>query len=139
MTTSTRRSRLVDEIGFYGAFSFTYSPRPGTPGAEMDDQVPEDVKSARLQVLQKAIDRNQAAFNRRCIGRTLDVLFERPGRYPGQLVGRSPYSQRVQVMAPAALIGEIRAVTMTELSTNSLFGALAAAPVQQPQLAAAGA
>jgi tRNA-2-methylthio-N6-dimethylallyladenosine synthase len=130
---------LVDEIGFYGAFSFTYSPRPGTPGAEMDDQVPQDVKSARLQVLQKAIDRNQAAFNRRCLGRTLDVLFERPGRYPGQLVGRSPYSQRVQVMAPAFLIGEIHAVTMTELSTNSLFGALAAAPAQQPELAAAGA
>jgi tRNA-2-methylthio-N6-dimethylallyladenosine synthase len=105
----------------------------------MDDQVPEDVKSARLQVLQKAIDRNQAAFNRRCIGRSLDVLFERPGRYPGQLVGRSPYSQRVQAMAPASLIGEIHAVTMTELSTNSLFGALAAAPVQQPRLAAAGA
>jgi tRNA-2-methylthio-N6-dimethylallyladenosine synthase len=131
--------RLVDEVGYYGAFSFTYSPRPGTPGADMDDQVPEDVKSARLHVLQKAIDRNQAAFNRRCIGRTLDVLFERPGRYPGQLVGRSPYSQRVQAMAPASLIGEIRAVTMTELSTNSLFGALAAAPARQPELAAAGA
>ena len=81
----------------------------------------------------------QAAFNRRCIGRTLDVLFERPGRYPGQLVGRSPYSQRVQAMAPASLSGEIRAVTMTEVSANSLFGALAAAPAEQPQLAAAGA
>jgi tRNA-2-methylthio-N6-dimethylallyladenosine synthase len=131
--------RLVDEIGYSGAFSFKFSPRPGTPGAEMDDQVPEDVKSARLQALQKAIDRNQAAFNRRCVGRTLDVLFERPGRHPGQLTGRSPYLQPVQVMAPATLIGEIRAVAITEVAANSLFGALVAAPAQQPQLAAAGA
>jgi tRNA-2-methylthio-N6-dimethylallyladenosine synthase len=131
--------RLVDEIGYSGAFSFKYSPRPGTPGAEMDDQVPEEVKSARLQVLQQAIDRNQAAFNRRCLGRTLDVLFERPGRHPGQLVGRSPYLQPVQVMAPSALMGGIHSVTITEVSANSLFGALAAARPHQPALAAAGA
>jgi tRNA-2-methylthio-N6-dimethylallyladenosine synthase len=130
---------LVDEIGYAGAFSFKYSPRPGTPGAELDDQVPEEVKSARLQVLQQAIDRNQAAFNRRCLGRTLDILFERPGRHPGQIVGRSPYLQPVQVTAPGSLIGEIRAVTITEVAANSLFGALAAAPAQQPQFAAAGA
>ena len=103
--------RLIDEVGFSGAFSFKYSPRPGTPGADMDDQVAEDVKSERLQRLQEAIDRNQAAFNRSCIGRTFDVLFERPGRHPGQLVGRSPYLQPVQVEAPASLIGEIAAVT----------------------------
>src|SRR5271156_3527006 len=78
---------LVNDIGYAGAFSFKYSPRPGTPGADMDDQVAEDVKSDRLQRLQDAIERNQAAFNRGYVGRTLDVLFERPGRHGGQLVG----------------------------------------------------
>jgi tRNA-2-methylthio-N6-dimethylallyladenosine synthase len=121
---------LVEEIGHAGAFSFKYSPRPGTPAAELPDQVPEAVKSERLARLQRAIDRQQAAFNRRCLGCTFDVLFEKPGRYPGQIVGRSPYLQPVQVTAPAALIGEIRAVQITEVSANSLFGALADAPAR---------
>ena len=126
---------LVDEIGFSGAFSFKYSPRPGTPGAEMDDQVDEAVKSERLQRLQQAIDRSQANFNRRCVGRTVSVLFERPGRYSGQIVGRSPYLQPVQVEAPASFIGKIAPVSITEVASNSLFGAL----TQQPALAGAGA
>src|SRR5215468_2527602 len=112
---------LVEEIGFSGAFSFKYSPRPGTPGAEMDDQVDEAAKSERLQRLQQAIDRSQANFNRRCLGRTVSVLFERPGRYSGQIVGRSPYLQPVQVEAPASLIGKIALVTITEVASNSLF------------------
>jgi len=124
--------RLVDEVGFAGAFSFKYSPRPGTPGAEMAGQVDEAVKSERLQRLQEAIDRNQAAFNRRCLHRSFDVLFERGGRYPGQLVGRSPYLQPVQVEAPASLIGTIAAVKITDVAANSLFGVLAAAPAQTP-------
>jgi len=119
---------LVAEVGFSGAFSFKYSPRPGTPGAEMTDQVDEAVKSERLQRLQNAIDDGQATFNRNCLGRTLDVLFERPGRHEGQLVGRSPYLQPVQATAPASLIGEIAAVTITEIASNSLFGALTGAP-----------
>jgi len=127
--------RLVDEIGLSGAFSFKYSPRPGTPGAEMDEQVDEATKSERLQRLQKAIDRSQARFNQSCLGRIVSVLFERPGRYSGQIVGRSPYLQPVQIEAPAALIGEIAPVTITEVATNSLFGAL----TQQPALAGAGA
>ena len=126
---------LVDEIGFSGAFSFKYSPRPGTPGADMDDQVDEAVKSERLQRLQRAIDRNQASFNRRCVGRTIAVLFERPGRHSGQIVGRSPYLQPVQIEAPPSLIGEIATVTITEVARNSLFGAL----TQEPALAGAGA
>jgi tRNA-2-methylthio-N6-dimethylallyladenosine synthase len=126
---------LVDEIGFSGAFSFKYSPRPGTPGAEMDDQVDEAVKSERLQRLQQAIDRSQANFNRSCVGRTVSVLFERAGRYGGQIVGRSPYLQPVQVEAPASLIGKIAPVSITEAASNSLFGAL----TQQPALAGAGA
>jgi tRNA-2-methylthio-N6-dimethylallyladenosine synthase len=127
--------RLVDEIGFSGAFSFKYSPRPGTPGAEMDEQIDEAAKSERLQRLQQAIDRSQARFNQSCLGRTVSVLFERPGRYGGQIVGRSPYLQPVQIEAPASLIGEIAPVTITEVASNSLFGAL----TQQPALAGAGA
>src|SRR5438445_4792018 len=91
---------LLDEVGYAGAFSFKYSPRPGTPAADMPDQVPEAVKSERLYRLQAAIDRHQAAFNAQCRGRTFDVLFEKSGRYPGQIVGRSPYLQPVQVMGP---------------------------------------
>jgi tRNA-2-methylthio-N6-dimethylallyladenosine synthase len=116
--------RLVSEVGFASAFSFKYSPRPGTPAAGMD-QLPEDVKDERLQRLQAEIDRHQSAFLARCEGATFDVLFEKPGRRPGQIVGRSPYLQPVQVMAPAALIGEIALVTITEAGSNSLFGALA--------------
>jgi len=116
---------LVTEVGFSGAFSFKYSPRPGTPGAEMAGQIDETIKSERLQILQHAIDASQAAFNRTCLGHSFDVLFERPGRHPGQLVGRSPYLQPVQVSAPQSLIGEIAAVTITEIGSNSLFGTLA--------------
>jgi tRNA-2-methylthio-N6-dimethylallyladenosine synthase len=133
--------RLVDDVGYAGAFSFKYSPRPGTPGADMDDQVADEVKSERLQRLQETIDRNQAAFNRTCVGRTLDVLFERDGRYTGQLVGRSPYLQPVQVTAPSSLIGTIARVVITEVSSNSLFGVLAqkAEQPRQPALLGAGA
>ena len=116
---------LVDDVGLSGAFSFKYSPRPGTPGADMDEQIDEQTKSERLQRLQQAIDRNHAAFNRRCLGCSFDVLFERHGRHPGQLVGRSPYLQPVQVTAPASLLGTITTVTITEIASNSLFGALA--------------
>jgi len=115
---------LVAEIGFSGAFSFKYSARPGTPGAEMPMQVEDAVKSERLARLQHAIDQSQAKFNRDCLGHTFDVLFEREGRHAGQLVGRSPYLQPVQATAPRSLIGEIAAVTITEISSNSLFGTL---------------
>jgi tRNA-2-methylthio-N6-dimethylallyladenosine synthase len=130
---------LVEEVGYSGAFSFKYSPRPGTPGAEMDGQVDEEVKAERLQRLQAAIDAGQAAFNRACRGRSFSVLFERPGRYGGQLVGRSPYLQPVQVDAPASLIGELAAVTITEIAANSLFGVLIDGRVDEPALAATGA
>jgi tRNA-2-methylthio-N6-dimethylallyladenosine synthase len=116
---------VVEEVGYAGAFSFKYSPRPGTPAANLE-QVPEKVKSKRLYRLQEAIDRQRAAFNGRCRGVTFDVLFEKNGRRPGQLVGRSPYLQAVQVMAPPALIGDIVPVTITEIGSNSLFGMLAA-------------
>jgi len=119
--------RLISEVGYASAYSFKYSPRPGTPAADME-QLPEAVKDERLQRLQQEIERAQAAFMARCVGMSFDVLFERPGRSPGQIVGRSPYSQPVPVLAPATLIGEIMSVTITEVRTNSLFGALANAP-----------
>jgi tRNA-2-methylthio-N6-dimethylallyladenosine synthase len=117
--------RIVDDVGYTGAFSFKYSPRPGTPGANMSAQVPDDVKAERLTRLQTAINRNAAAFHARCRGLTLDVLLEKPGRLSGQLTGRSPYLQPVQVMAPSHLIGTMVPVTITEIGTNSLFGVLA--------------
>jgi tRNA-2-methylthio-N6-dimethylallyladenosine synthase len=116
---------LIATVGFAGAFSFKYSPRPGTPGAEMTAQIDEAIKAERLQRLQLAIDNSQASFNRSCLHRTFDVLFERKGRHAGQLVGRSPYLQPVQAAAPESLIGEIAAVTITEVGSNSLFGTLA--------------
>jgi tRNA-2-methylthio-N6-dimethylallyladenosine synthase len=128
---------LVDTVGYASAFSFKYSPRPGTPGADMPDQVPEPVKEARLAVLQAAIERNRQAFNARCLGTTFGVLFERPGRHPGQLVGRSPYLQPVQVLAPATRIGELHPVIVTQVGSNSLFGAVA--PPAQPAAKAMGA
>jgi tRNA-2-methylthio-N6-dimethylallyladenosine synthase len=122
---------LIEQVGFAGAYTFKYSPRPGTPAAETAEPVAEDEKHERLQRLQRLIERQQTAFNADCLGRSLEVLFERPGRHPGQIVGRSPYLQTVQVhrsAADAIAIGDRAAVTITELSANSLFGTLAGAP-----------
>jgi len=132
---------IVDEVGYSDSFSFKYSQRPGTPGATMADQVAEEVKTERLHRLQAAIKRRQLAFNASCRGLTFDVLMEKPGRDAGQLTGRSPYLQPVQVMAPAALIGTIIPVTITGTISNSLFGALAGAPRidAESTFAAAGA
>src|SRR5262249_14868953 len=94
--------RIVDEVGYAAAFSFKYSPRPGTPAADRTDQVAEPDKVERLARLQELIEQHRRAFNAQCRGKILPVLFERPGRLPGQLVGRSPYLQPVQAMAPAA-------------------------------------
>jgi tRNA-2-methylthio-N6-dimethylallyladenosine synthase len=129
---------LVDEIGFAGAYTFSYSPRPGTPAAEIDDQVSHEEKSERLQRLQALITRHQRGFNASFVGRSLDVLVEKPGRLPGQLVGRSPYLQAVHIMATPDLIGSVRRVNINEIGSNSLFGALAD-ETRTPALAPAGA
>jgi tRNA-2-methylthio-N6-dimethylallyladenosine synthase len=129
---------LIDEVGFASAYSFMYSPRPGTPAAEMNDPATPGEKSERLQRLQAAITRDQRSFLAGFTGRTLDVLLEKPGKLPGQLVGRSPYLHAVQVMAPAGMIGSIRRVTITEVGTNTLFGVLAER-TQAPVLTTAGA
>ncbi|MGB8515183.1 MAG: tRNA (N6-isopentenyl adenosine(37)-C2)-methylthiotransferase MiaB [Pseudolabrys sp.] len=115
---------LIDDVGFVGAYSFMYSARPGTPAADMDDQVLQEEKTERLHRLQAVITRRQRDFNASFVGRAIEVLLEKPGRLPGQLVGRSPYLQAVQVMAPATLIGSVRRVAVTEVGRNSLFAAL---------------
>ncbi len=116
---------LVREVGYAQAFSFKYSPRPGTPAAAQAGQVPEEVKSARLQTLQTLLARQQSAFNRSCGGRTMSVLFDRPGRKPGQALGRSPYLQPVHVENAGDLSGQIRDVRIEAVLPNSLKGTLA--------------
>ena len=128
---------LAEEAGLVGAYCFSYSPRPGTPAAEMDNQIPEDVKAQRLQILQAAIARRMTAFNTQCQGRTFEVLLEKHGRMPGQLGGRSPYLQPVQVQAPPEMLGEMAVIKITGIGPNSLFGELAGA-ARVPELAAAG-
>jgi tRNA-2-methylthio-N6-dimethylallyladenosine synthase len=113
---------LVRKVGYASAFSFKYSPRPGTPAAEQVSQVPESDKSARLQELQVLIHRQQTEFNASMVGRTVPVLIEKPGRDAGQLVGRSPYLQSVHIQADGALIGKIVDTHITGVGTNSLSG-----------------
>jgi len=117
---------LVERVGFAQAYSFKYSPRPGTPAAEMT-QVDESVKASRLAHLQDLLEHQQQAFNHSLVGRSLDVLFERPGRLAGQIVGRSPYLQPVQVIASQDRIGTIAAVRFIEAGLKSLSGEIAAA------------
>ncbi|MGQ3294312.1 MAG: MiaB/RimO family radical SAM methylthiotransferase, partial [Shinella sp.] len=113
--------RLIETVGYAQAFSFKYSIRPGTPGAEMDGHVAEDVKSERLERLQALLFRQQREFARTCIGKEIDLLLEKPGRMPGQLVGRSPWLQPVNVDAKASKIGDIIRVRITDTGPNSLF------------------
>jgi tRNA-2-methylthio-N6-dimethylallyladenosine synthase len=113
---------LVRDVGFVQAYSFKYSPRPGTPAADMTDQVPEHIKSARLQELQAELSRQQIAFNQSCIGRSLPVLFDRRGSRSGQLVGRSPYMQSVHVDLPDSYLGEMMTVKIDEAKPSSLAG-----------------
>jgi len=125
---------LIGEVGFSTAYSFKYSARPGTPAADHDDQVDETERSERLARLQAAVDRHQDAFNEATVGRTLPVLFERPGRHPGQMMGRSPFLQAVHVTSPVA-IGEIADVTITEVRANVLLGELDEMPARKARIA----
>ena len=113
---------LVHDIGFAQAFSFKYSPRPGTPAASMRRQVKEQTKGERLAELQALLNTQADAFNRATVGRRLPVLLERPGRRPGQLVGRTPYLQAVHVEAPEARIGDLVDVAITASHAHSLAG-----------------
>ncbi len=115
---------LIEEVGYASAFSFRYSPRPGTPAALAEDQIPDEVALARLHAIQDLLERQQRAFNASMIGRVLPVLFERPGRHPGQLIGRSPYLQGVHADVPDSLIGRVAPVRIGESTLNSLGGTL---------------
>ena len=117
---------VVEQVGFAQAYTFKYSPRPGTPAASMPGQVAEQVKIDRLHRLQAALGRQQTSFNSRCVGLTLPVLFDRRGRKPGQLVGRSPYLQAVHAEADSSALGCLLAVEIRSAGPNSLAGVLAA-------------
>src|SRR6185437_4949202 len=111
---------LVREIGFAQAFSFKYSKRPGTPGAALRGQIAEELKAERLQILQEAIEQQQRRFNEACLDRVVPVLFEKPGRHPGQLVGRTPYLQWAHAPAPPRCRGAVLPVRITGIGPNSL-------------------
>jgi tRNA-2-methylthio-N6-dimethylallyladenosine synthase len=116
---------LARRVGFTQAYSFNYSPRLGTPGADMDNQIDEDVKNERLERFQSLINEQQLKFNEQCIGKIMPVLFDGEGKREGQITGRSPYMQSVQVNdAPAGLIGTIANVKITFAGPNSLRGEL---------------
>ncbi|MBR1162121.1 tRNA (N6-isopentenyl adenosine(37)-C2)-methylthiotransferase MiaB [Bradyrhizobium elkanii] len=119
---------LVTQIGYAAAYSFKYSPRPGTPAAEMRETVSAAEMDERLGRLQELIDSQQSAFNRAAIGTTVDVLFERAARNPGQIVGRTAYLQPAHVMASPDIIGQVLPVRIDSLERYSLIGELATQP-----------
>jgi tRNA-2-methylthio-N6-dimethylallyladenosine synthase len=112
---------LVDEVGYAQCFSFKYSPRPGTPAADMDGAIAPEEMDARLQRLQSALNRDQAAFNAATVGRSCQVLLERPGKLPGQLIGKSPWLQSVHLVTDAR-IGDLVEVEIVRADPNSLAG-----------------
>ncbi len=116
--------RLIADVFYAQSFSFKYSPRPGTPAAEMSDQVAEPIKAERLAELQALLKRQQDKFNRAAVGKVMPVLFDRPGRSPGQLVGRSPWLQPVHADAGAVDMGAMRDVRIRAAHANSLAGEL---------------
>jgi tRNA-2-methylthio-N6-dimethylallyladenosine synthase len=115
---------LVRDAGFASSFSFKYSPRPGTPGAEREDQIGEDVKSERLAALQHLLEQQRQAFNAATVGREVEVLIEKPGRHAGQIAGKSPYLQAVHLTGGAGLIGRVARVAIRSAGANSLAGEL---------------
>ncbi|MEC9145087.1 MAG: tRNA (N6-isopentenyl adenosine(37)-C2)-methylthiotransferase MiaB [Pseudomonadota bacterium] len=116
---------LVDKVGYASAYSFKYSPRPGTPAAASEEQVPEAVKSERLEALQQLLNAQQFAFNKTTEGQVMDVLIERRGGRDGQVGGRSPYMQSVNVEAGEELVGRIVSCRIVEAKQNSIIGAVA--------------
>jgi tRNA-2-methylthio-N6-dimethylallyladenosine synthase len=115
---------VVRAVGFAQAYSFKYSARPGTPAASLLDAVPEAEQRERLARLQELLVSQQIAFNEGCVGRRLTVLFERPGRRPGQLIGRSPYLQAVHAEVAPEFLGRVADVEISAFGTNSLTGVL---------------
>lgn len=116
--------RVAEAVGYASAYSFKYSPRPGTPAADKDEQVPEEVKEKRLAVLQTLLNRSGEAFNRACVGKEMDVILDREGREAGQRLGRSPYLQSVHVANAEAFAGQMVRVRITAATASSLKGEL---------------
>ena len=116
--------RLIEEVKFASAFFFKYSPRPGTPAAGMDEQLPEEVKVERLARLKALVDAQRDDFNKAMLGQTVEVLFEKPGRRPGQIGGKTPWLHAVHVDGPTELIGRIARAHIIEIGVNSLYGRL---------------
>ena len=123
---------LVRDVGFAQAYSFKYSRRPGTPASAMDAQVADAIKVERLARLQTLLNDQQQAFNERSVGRVMAVLFNRPGKHAGQLVGRSPYMQAVHARASGDAFGVIAAVRVDAAHANSLSGVLTDRDSQSP-------
>ena len=119
----TATLNLVDEVGYASAYSFKYSPRPGTPAATMEDQIAPEIMDDRLQRLQTRINAHQAAFNAASVGKETEVLIERRGRHPGQMIGRSPWLQSVHVDTDA-VPGDILPVKLLADGPRSMTGAL---------------
>jgi tRNA-2-methylthio-N6-dimethylallyladenosine synthase len=119
----TATLNLVDEVGYASAYSFKYSPRPGTPAATMEDQIAPELMDERLQRLHDRINTHQTAFNRASIGKETEVLIERRGRYAGQMIGRSPWLQSVHVETDA-VPGDVVRVTLAAAGPNSMTGSL---------------
>lgn len=115
---------LVASVGFASSFAFKYSPRPGTPGADLPGQVEDDIMRDRLQRLQALLEEQRQAFNRAKVGHRLDVLFDKPGRHAGQIGGRTPYLQAIHVEGAESLIGMVRPVDVLSVGPNSLGGRL---------------
>ncbi|MBB4267277.1 tRNA (N6-isopentenyl adenosine(37)-C2)-methylthiotransferase MiaB [Roseospira visakhapatnamensis] len=123
---------LVRAVHFVQAYSFKYSPRPGTPAAARPGQVPDPIKGERLARLQEVLNTQQSLFNRQCVGQEMDVLLDRVGRRPGQLLGRSPWMQPVHVSAPAAILGRSCRVLIVDGQPNSLAGRLVTPATEPP-------
>jgi tRNA-2-methylthio-N6-dimethylallyladenosine synthase len=124
---------IVEQVGYADSFSFKYSPRPGTPATEQSGQIDEAVKIKRLARLQDVINRHKFAFVARSVGQRFPVLFEKPGKLPGQIVGRTPYLQPVHVIGPSSLIGQVAEVAITATQVHSLFGEIEARPAAAPR------
>ncbi|MGZ8307407.1 MAG: tRNA (N6-isopentenyl adenosine(37)-C2)-methylthiotransferase MiaB, partial [Allosphingosinicella sp.] len=114
---------IIRSVNYASAYSFKYSPRPGTPAAAMEDQLPRLVMDERLQRLQALLNAQQLAFNRASVGRRTDVLLERPGKKPGQMIGKTPWLQSVHVETEAE-IGALIGVEIVSAGPNSLAGTL---------------
>lgn len=120
---------LIASVNYASSFSFKYSPRPGTPGAQRADQISEEVKRERLAQLQALLEQQRQSFNKAMVNKEIDVLFEKPGRHDGQIGGKSPYLQAVHVDGPTSLIGKIARVAISATGPNSLTGNL----IHKPQ------